>query len=43
MEILAKKNPDETLLEHTEKALMVFKSIKNAYPEVPQNMHFLCS
>ncbi|MGI5991765.1 MAG: CRISPR-associated helicase Cas3' [Methanosarcina sp.] len=36
MEILAKKNPDETLLEHTEKALMVFKSIKNAYPEVPQ-------
>lgn len=36
MVILAKKDPDETLLEHTEKALMVFKSIKSAYPEVPQ-------
>ncbi|MCQ1536945.1 CRISPR-associated helicase Cas3' [Methanosarcina sp. KYL-1] len=36
MVILAKKDPDETLLEHTEKALMVFKSIKDAYPEVPQ-------
>ena len=36
MVILAKKDPNETLLEHTENALMVFKSIKNAYPEVPQ-------
>lgn len=36
MVILAKKDPDETLLEHTEKALMVFKSIKNAYTEVPE-------
>lgn len=36
MVILAKKDPDETLLEHTENALMVFKSIKDAYPEVPQ-------
>ncbi|KKG13764.1 CRISPR-associated protein Cas3 [Methanosarcina sp. 2.H.T.1A.6] len=34
MVILAK--PDETLLEHTEKALMVFKSVKDAYPETPQ-------
>ncbi|MDD4523815.1 MAG: CRISPR-associated helicase Cas3' [Methanosarcina sp.] len=36
MVILAKKNPDETLLEHTENALKVFKSIKDAYPEVPK-------
>jgi len=36
MVILAKKDPYETLLEHTENALMVFKSIKDAYPEVPQ-------
>lgn len=36
MVILAKKDPSETLLEHTEKALMVFKSVKDAYPEVPQ-------
>ncbi|NLO29443.1 MAG: CRISPR-associated endonuclease Cas3'', partial [Methanosarcina mazei] len=36
MVILAKKDPYETLLEHTEKALMVFKSVKNAYPEVPE-------
>lgn len=35
MVILAKTDPDETLLEHTEKALMVFKSIKDAYPETP--------
>lgn len=32
--LLAK--PDETLLEHTENALKVFKSIKEAYPNVPQ-------
>jgi CRISPR-associated endonuclease/helicase Cas3 len=36
MVILAKKDPDETLLEHTENALKVFKSIKDAYPETPQ-------
>lgn len=36
MVILAKKDPDETLLEHTENALKVFKSIKDAYPEIPQ-------
>jgi len=36
MVILAKKDPDETLLEHTENALKVFKSIKGAYPETPQ-------
>ncbi|HII80461.1 MAG TPA: CRISPR-associated helicase Cas3' [Methanosarcina sp.] len=36
MVILAKKGPDETLLEHTENALKVFKSIKDSYPEVPQ-------
>lgn len=36
MVILAKKDPDETLLEHTENALKVFKSIKDSYPEVPQ-------
>lgn len=36
MVILAKKDPNETLLEHTENALKVFKSIKDAYPEVPQ-------
>nr|WP_329957356.1 CRISPR-associated helicase Cas3' [Methanosarcina barkeri] len=34
--MLAKKDPDETLLEHTENALKVFKSIKDAYPETPQ-------
>ncbi len=38
MTILAKKDPDETLLEHTENALKVFKSIKEAYPETP----FIC-
>lgn len=32
--LLAK--PDETLLEHTENALKVFKSIKEAYHNVPQ-------
>lgn len=32
--ILAK--PNETLMEHTENTLKVFKSIKNAYPEVPE-------
>lgn len=36
MVILAKKDPDETLLEHTENALKVFKSIKDAYSETPQ-------
>lgn len=36
MVILAKKDPDETLLEHTENALKVFKSIKDAYPETTQ-------
>jgi len=37
MTLLAK--PDETILEHTENALKVFKSIKNAYEKVPE----LCS
>jgi len=32
--LLAK--PDETLLEHTEKALRVLASLKKAYPEVPE-------
>jgi CRISPR-associated endonuclease/helicase Cas3 len=32
--LLAK--PDETLLEHTENALKVFKSIREAYPTVPE-------
>lgn len=32
--LLAK--PDETLLEHTKNALKVFKSIKEAYPNVPE-------
>lgn len=36
MVIFAKSDPLETLQEHTEKALMVFKSVKDAYPEVPQ-------
>ena len=34
MPLLAK--PDETLIQHTENALKVFKSIKDAYPEVPE-------
>ncbi|WP_413824368.1 CRISPR-associated helicase Cas3', partial [Methanobrevibacter sp. UBA337] len=33
-EIFAK--PDETLIQHTENTLKVFKSIKDAYPEVPK-------
>lgn len=33
-QLLAK--PDETLLEHTENALKVFKSIKEAYPNIPE-------
>jgi len=33
-QLLAK--PDETILEHTENALKVFKSIKEAYPNVPE-------
>ena len=28
--------PDESLMEHTENTLKVLKSIKNAYPEVPE-------
>ena len=32
--LLAK--PDETILEHTENTLKVFKSIKKAYPNVPE-------
>lgn len=32
--LLAK--PDETILEHTENALKVFKSIKESYPNVPE-------
>ncbi len=34
MALLAKV--DETLLEHTENALKVFKSLKEAYPEIPK-------
>lgn len=33
-EIFAK--PDETLIQHTENTLKVFKSIKDAYPEIPK-------
>ena len=33
MTILAK--PDETLMQHTENTLKVFKSIKDSFPEVP--------
>lgn len=33
-EIFAK--PDETLIQHTENTLKVFKSIKDAYPEIPE-------
>ena len=34
MSLLAK--PNESLIEHTENTLKVFKSIKEAYPEVPE-------
>ena len=34
IDLLAK--PDESLLQHTENTLRVFKSIKNAYPNVPE-------
>ncbi|AEG18429.1 CRISPR-associated helicase/endonuclease Cas3 [Methanobacterium paludis] len=34
MDLLAK--PDETILEHTENTLKVFKSIKQAYPNIPE-------
>ncbi|AKB85839.1 CRISPR-associated helicase/endonuclease Cas3 [Methanococcoides methylutens] len=34
MVLLAK--PDETLIDHTENALKVFKSIKETYPQVPE-------
>lgn len=34
--ILAKSNPDETLMEHTENTLKVFKSIKFNYPNIPK-------
>ena len=34
MVLLAK--PDESLIEHTENTLKVFKSIKDSYPEVPK-------
>lgn len=34
MSLLAK--PDETLIQHTENTLKVFKSIKDSYPEVPE-------
>jgi CRISPR-associated endonuclease/helicase Cas3 len=34
MTLLAK--PDETLMEHTENTLMVFKSIKEAYPNISE-------
>ncbi|BAW29302.1 CRISPR-associated helicase, Cas3 family [Methanosarcina thermophila] len=36
MVIIAKSETEESLLEHTENALKVFKSIKEAYPEIPQ-------
>lgn len=38
--ILAKSNPNETLMEHTENTLKVFKSIKENYPEIPQLCNF---
>ena len=34
--ILAKSEPKETLIEHTENTLKVFKSIKETFPEVPE-------
>lgn len=34
-EILAKKLPEETLVQHTEKLLSVCASLKKAYPDVP--------
>ncbi|MCU7495368.1 MAG: CRISPR-associated helicase Cas3' [Ignavibacteria bacterium] len=33
--ILAKKLPEETLVQHTEKLLSVYASLKKAYPDVP--------
>lgn len=35
-EILAKKEPKETLIQHTENLLSVFDSIRSVYPEAPQ-------
>lgn len=35
-EVLAKKEPKETLIQHTENLLSVFKSIRSIYPEAPQ-------
>lgn len=34
--ILAKSKPNETLMEHTESTLKVFKSIKFNYPDIPE-------
>ncbi len=35
-EVLAKKEPKETLIQHTENLLSVFESIRSVYPEAPQ-------
>jgi len=35
-EVYAKSSPKETLLEHTENCLSVFRNIREMYPEVPE-------